>query len=115
MAPLPRRAPRVVARHVCRHDEQPAARVCGLVDERPRERLLGEVLRTRRVPHLTVQEPHQGAVRATVHVGQVVGHRIQRRTRNWERGTKESGPTNPAVLFRVPRSHVRVGLIPESP
>src|SRR5207247_1799991 len=51
VAPLPRRAPRVVARHVCRHDEQPAARVCGLVDERPRERLLGEVLRTRRVPH----------------------------------------------------------------
>src|SRR5439155_1125390 len=74
MPSLPGRTPRIVPRHVRRHDEQPPPRVVGFVDHGPSKGLLGQVLRTLGVPHLAVQEPHECAVRGAVDLGQVLGH-----------------------------------------
>src|SRR2546427_236241 len=69
-------APR--ARHVRRDHEQPTTHALGLVHDRPRERLLREVLCALDVPHLAVQESHQRGEGGAVDLGQVLWHTLVR-------------------------------------
>src|SRR5439155_1692137 len=70
---LTRRAPRIVPRHVCRHDEEPPPRVLRFVHQRSGERLLSEVFGALGVPHLAVQEPHERAVSIAVDLREILG------------------------------------------
>src|SRR5690606_30085540 len=77
--PTTHHQPRLVAREVRGDPEEPRPRIVRLLPDRPRERLLRQILGPLAIPHLAIEKPDQVGVDAGVHLSPIDAHVLPER------------------------------------